>query len=141
MRFAVNSHLAGARCGFAAAGCVANRQLLDNPRLSVAIDASVSLGQHGARTLRTFGPFHAWSGIRAVVTILQSLIGCFKRSMSLRLGVYSVLEMEMGAPGPPPKSGVWHPTTDGATGPLSVVYRRTLIRAINRSVKGCLKRR
>ena len=50
MRFAANSHLGGARCGFAAAGCVANRQLLDDPRLSVAIDASVSLDQDGART-------------------------------------------------------------------------------------------
>lgn len=51
MRSAANSLLAGASCGFAAAGCVANRQLLDDPRLSVAIDASVSLDQHGACTV------------------------------------------------------------------------------------------
>lgn len=63
IRFAANSHLADARCGFAAAGCVANRQLLDGPRLSVAIDASVSLDHDRARTIRTFASFHAWSEI------------------------------------------------------------------------------
>jgi hypothetical protein len=97
--------LAGARCGFAAAGCVANRQLLDDPRLSVCINYQGEriAGSASSTYFRTFSYSVSWSRVGLFVPILRRSMK-HRQDYSHRVR-YSVSRTGKGAHGPPQNPG------------------------------------